>query len=327
MNSHNLLYEKTFKQFLFGAVSIILSYLTIGVIIYYPLLFPSNYISASGIGINSMALALIYILPISYIHRLLKIYIIVNTAFLSFSCGCFLAYGNTSCLLWIVVLPTAMYTATFGKKIDLWLVFCICFFVMILALAFFLRHVLGTKELILNTTWAIRIAVVDVLSAFALVCWCLYYANRFLQIQTSQLMYLEDTASNNKNKEAFVLGNDDWDNYKYEKIFQQIEEYVAREQPYLKSDFTISQMAYDLNINNAYIAKSISKNKNMNFKSFLNTYRIERVKEMIEDNTASKYTLEYIYLSSGFKGQASFNRVFKLHTGILPSEYHKKIKD
>jgi len=34
--------------------------------------------------------------------------------------------------------------------------------------------------------------------------------------------------------------------------------------------------------------------------------------------------LKYIYLSSGFKNQSSFNKAFKEKEGITPSEYYKQ---
>jgi AraC-like DNA-binding protein len=110
---------------------------------------------------------------------------------------------------------------------------------------------------------------------------------------------------------------------KYEKIYNLIVEYFENKQPYLRPNFTLANMANDLNINTAYLSEVISIKKNTNFNNFVNFYRVNKVKEMIRNNP--QYTLQYIYLSSGFSSQSSFNRVFKLQEGITPSEYASKI--
>jgi AraC-like DNA-binding protein len=60
----------------------------------------------------------------------------------------------------------------------------------------------------------------------------------------------------------------------------------------------------------------------MNFVNFVNYYRIETAKTLIRSNS-SKYTLEYIYLSSGFKSQSAFNTSFKLQEKVTPSIWAK----
>ena len=110
------------------------------------------------------------------------------------------------------------------------------------------------------------------------------------------------------------------------KIYEQIVAYFETKQPYLNANFKIGRMAHDLNINTVYLAKAIRLKQNMNFNNFVNFYRIEKAKELIR-NTASKYTLEYIYLSSGFKSQSSFNTAFKLKEGITPSVYVQRVKN
>jgi AraC-like DNA-binding protein len=63
----------------------------------------------------------------------------------------------------------------------------------------------------------------------------------------------------------------------------------------------------------------------MNYTFFVNTFRIKHVKKLIAQNTHNRFTLEYIYLSSGFKNQSTFNKVFKQIEGVTPSEYYKNI--
>ncbi len=61
------------------------------------------------------------------------------------------------------------------------------------------------------------------------------------------------------------------------------------------------------------------------FSEFLNEYRVNEVKEKLKTEDRSLQTILAIALDSGFNSKASFNRVFKKHTGLTPSEYVKLI--
>jgi YesN/AraC family two-component response regulator len=112
---------------------------------------------------------------------------------------------------------------------------------------------------------------------------------------------------------------------KYNYLYSNILNYFETKKPYNNPDFDIAQLAIALDSNSSYISKAIKVSRNMNFNTFVNTYRIDKIKEMIQENQ-SKYTLEYIYSSAGFKNQSTFNKVFKLVEGITPSEYYKRYK-
>jgi YesN/AraC family two-component response regulator len=114
---------------------------------------------------------------------------------------------------------------------------------------------------------------------------------------------------------------------KYSDLYQNILSYFAQECPYINPDFSILQLAIALDTNSAYLSKAIKIQRNMNYNQFINLFRIEHVKEMIMQDTSNRYTLEYIYTSSGFKNHSTFNKVFKQIEGITPSEYYKKLEE
>jgi YesN/AraC family two-component response regulator len=123
-----------------------------------------------------------------------------------------------------------------------------------------------------------------------------------------------------KDQKIKIIENSD---EKYSDLYESMLKYFETKRPYINPDFDLAQLAIALDSNSSYISKSIKINKDMNFNTFVNLYRINKVKEMIQENQ-SKYTLEYIYVSSGFKNQSTFNKVFKLVEGVTPSEYYKK---
>lgn len=113
---------------------------------------------------------------------------------------------------------------------------------------------------------------------------------------------------------------------RYTDIYSQIIEYFETQQPYLNPDFKITSMASELNTNTTYLTRAIRENANVNFNGLTNHYRIKTVKKLMKTNP-SHFTLEYIYLSAGFKSQASFNRAFKKEENMTPSDYYSTIQE
>jgi len=108
---------------------------------------------------------------------------------------------------------------------------------------------------------------------------------------------------------------------KFKELFQRIHVYMETLRPYINPDFTIHQMAHELNTNTNYIDKAIGQARDLHFNLFVNHYRIENVKTMLE--TDNKYTFEHIALASGFRNLSTFNKAFKIIEGLTPSEYCK----
>lgn len=233
-------------------------------------------------------------------------------------------------LFWLIVLPIYIYAVFPTDKTLKWLIGYVCLVISSVILTFVLQYVVYDNELVIYYSLSLYQSILTELfnSFFALlmICYSLYYIHKFHQIEIDGLA---NSYINLKNKGICTISThneNDYDEEKYEHIYEQIEQYLESKEPYLNPDFRIAQMAFELNINVVYLAKAIRYEKEMNFNNLINYYRIERVKKLIKNN-ASKYTIEYIYLSSGFKSQSSFNRAFKLHTGITPSEYYKTIEN
>jgi YesN/AraC family two-component response regulator len=107
----------------------------------------------------------------------------------------------------------------------------------------------------------------------------------------------------------------------YNKLFSDIEKYFIEEEPYKNSNLTVVKVAMHLNTNILYVARAIKINKDMNFNTYMNHYRIDFVKKLFDQGDSRKYTIKYIYCSAGFKQQSTFNIVFKQIEGITPSDY------
>ena len=63
----------------------------------------------------------------------------------------------------------------------------------------------------------------------------------------------------------------------------------------------------------------------MNFNDFVNHYRIEAIKEKLNNGEHNTSTLLGIALDCGFNSKATFNRAFKKSTSLSPKDFIEKL--
>ena len=100
---------------------------------------------------------------------------------------------------------------------------------------------------------------------------------------------------------------------------------MENEKPYLDSKLSLKQLAAFLELSTNHTSQIINENLNKNFFDFVNDYRINEVKKCLSDSKFSQYTLLAIAYECGFNSKSSFNSLFKIKTGLTPSEYQKTL--
>ena len=82
-------------------------------------------------------------------------------------------------------------------------------------------------------------------------------------------------------------------------------------------------LAQKLNILPHTLSQLINENLGKNFSSFLNEYRIEAAKKMMQ--THSYFSLDAIASECGFNSKSTFYSSFKKSTGTTPSKFKDQI--
>lgn len=72
---------------------------------------------------------------------------------------------------------------------------------------------------------------------------------------------------------------------------------------YLNSSLTLDKLAREIGSNRTYLSKALSEKKGMNYRSYLNEYRVKYAKELL---CSKDYTLLDIAIVSGFKNEKTF---------------------
>ncbi|MCD0470762.1 AraC family transcriptional regulator [Flavobacterium sp. JAS] len=100
---------------------------------------------------------------------------------------------------------------------------------------------------------------------------------------------------------------------------------MDHKKPFLDPKLSLFKLASQLNISTHLLSYIINKGCNENFYQFINTYRIEEAKKMIQDSNMEHLSLMGIAFEVGFNSKTVFNTTFKKMTNQTPSEFKKAI--
>lgn len=89
---------------------------------------------------------------------------------------------------------------------------------------------------------------------------------------------------------------------------------------FLQPDISLSKLAKLLNTSTNHLSQVINSQFYCNFYDFINRYRIDYVKRIIEKSSTQNKALS-LAIDSGFRSTSTFYSAFKKETGLSPSEY------
>lgn len=111
------------------------------------------------------------------------------------------------------------------------------------------------------------------------------------------------------------------------ELLTAILEKMKEEKPYLDKDFSLEGFAKQLGSIRSYVSQTINEELKLNFRNFVNQYRVSEARQMLTKPENKHLTIESIAYEVGFGSKSSFNAAFKAHTGITPSFFMKSIKE
>lgn len=161
----------------------------------------------------------------------------------------------------------------------------------------------------------LRVIITLVLLVFLtwIVLKSMYYPDLFRNINSEHLLVkdiLEEKEINNKPSKN------------EEKIYQLLA-FMKKEEPFLDASLTLQKLADKIGLPHRDVSILINSNLNQHFFDFINQFRIDKAKEILQSSNGKKLTIQQIMYDVGFSSKSSFYTVFKKQTGLTPSEYRK----
>lgn len=112
-----------------------------------------------------------------------------------------------------------------------------------------------------------------------------------------------------------------------EDIRKKLEALLERDKIYLNPDLNIWDISSRLGTNRTYISGYINRNYGQNFSMFINRYRVEEAKLMLQNPDMDIFSLEAIGEKCGFGSYNNFMRVFREIENTTPGRYRDNIRN
>ena len=97
--------------------------------------------------------------------------------------------------------------------------------------------------------------------------------------------------------------------------------------PYLRKDFSLAQMAFDLKITERDLSYYFNVKQQTTFSQWRKKHRINYAIEQLNLGVSQKFTLEAVSSSAGFASRSKFIDAFKEQVGVTPSKYIKSLEN
>lgn len=108
--------------------------------------------------------------------------------------------------------------------------------------------------------------------------------------------------------------------FKPEQV-ERVADYMKRERPYLSADISLESLAQSLSLPERTLSRILNHHYGQNFFEFINSFRIERAKQLLKDPQKENWTILEVLNESGFSSKSTFNAIFKKRVGQTPSQY------
>lgn len=120
-----------------------------------------------------------------------------------------------------------------------------------------------------------------------------------------------------------MLAATDDNEARMDDLYRRVAAYMDSEKPFLSSNFKLDDLARAMTTNRTYLSYAINRKSGKGFPQFVNSYRVRRAIEIIEDNP--HITVRNIALKVGYNNPVTFTLAFESITGETPGGYCQRI--
>ncbi|MBV1908400.1 MAG: helix-turn-helix domain-containing protein [Kangiellaceae bacterium] len=107
-------------------------------------------------------------------------------------------------------------------------------------------------------------------------------------------------------------------------IYIRVQNYMVKHKPFIEPELSLGSLARRLQLSNHHLSQVINHKQEVNFYDFINSYRIDEVKQQLIAQQNIGRPILTIALEAGFNSKATFNRIFKERVQTTPSQYRKE---
>ncbi len=240
-------------------------------------------------------------------------------------------------LFWAIITTIALFKfpfledPIFWKKYILtginlqWLIYILVSLILLINKLYYSKS--NTEKYNVTNHWLL------LLIASVLVLWCIYFFISFSYFVVGSIafslifyaFYLYFIFNKKHLTTIFTIQkryvSKRFDNESSEVLIQELQALMQEEKPFKNPNLRLKDLAQKLDMTVHQLSQLLNNSLGKKFSEFVNEYRIEEAKQLIQENT--KYTLDAIGNESGFNSKSTFYSYFKRIVGMTPKAYRE----
>ena len=114
-----------------------------------------------------------------------------------------------------------------------------------------------------------------------------------------------------------------FDEPQLKKIWLKLNTHMLKEEPFRDPCLKLAQLAQELGVTANGLSQVINVCAAQNYYDFINQYRVEKARTLIEENANSRRSMLDISMEAGFGNTGTFYKYFKMHFLVTPHQYRK----
>ena len=108
-----------------------------------------------------------------------------------------------------------------------------------------------------------------------------------------------------------------------DELSERIKTVISKSMCFKNNQLTLDEFSELTQIPAHQVSQVLNQKLQVNFYDFINSYRVQEVKNLFQDEKYLHYTILAIAYEAGFNSKNAFNNAFKKHTSMTPSAYRK----
>lgn len=148
----------------------------------------------------------------------------------------------------------------------------------------------------------------------------LLVGNYLMDLRSGEFRHLLVLEANRELNKYTLLKDIDVD-----KKIKKLESYMEESCPYLDEKLSLADLSLHIGLSKHQVSQLINDCYQMNFNSFINSYRIKEAKKLLRDTAG--HTILSITYAVGFNSKTSFYSSFSKFVGCTPQEYRCSLRN
>ncbi|MCG8432756.1 MAG: helix-turn-helix domain-containing protein [Gammaproteobacteria bacterium] len=108
-----------------------------------------------------------------------------------------------------------------------------------------------------------------------------------------------------------------------QQLVRKLEALFETEKSYMNPALTPDNLARSLQVNTHHLSQAINQELDLSFPQLLSRFRLREAERRLRNDMSDGGMLQ-LALECGFASKATFNRAFKRHFGVTPTEYRRQ---